>query len=324
MPDILVTEEVSGDALNALQNAFDVLVEPDLYRHPEKIMAAIKPCRGLIVRNQTRVTAPLIQAGHALQVIGRAGVGLDNVDVDAASGAGVVVVYTPDQNALSVAEMTIALLLNLARRICPADISTKSGRWRRQHFTGVELYGKTLGVIGLGRIGFLVGMRGRAFGMDIVAHDPWVSPDAATVCELRARMVTLDELAAVADFVTCHLPATEQTESCIDYRWLCGMKPGAYFVNTSRGQVVDEDGLIRALAEQKIAGAALDVRRFEPPAADALSQLENVILTPHIAAFTHEAQRRVTAAVCQDVAAVLQGKAATHYANFARPVVREA
>ena len=318
MADILVTEEISGDELNALRNTFEVVVAPDLCLAPEKLITAIGPYRGLIVRNQTRVTASLIQAGTALRVIGRAGVGLDNIDVHAASEAGVVVVYTPDQNAISVAEMTLALLLNLGRRICPADGSTKSGQWQRHHFAGVELYGKTLGVIGLGRIGFLVGMRARALGMDIVAHDPWISPDAATVCELRARMVTLDKLAQVADFVSCHLPATEQTESCIDYQWLSGMKPSAYFVNTSRGQVVDEEGLIRALMERKIAGAALDVRRREPPVKDALSQMKNVILTPHIAAFTHEAQARVTAAVCQDVTAVLQGKPATHYANFAR------
>ena len=319
MTDVLVSENVGGEAMDALRQRFDVAFEPELWRDATQLAARIAGCRSLIVRNQTRVTADLLAAADAVCVIGRAGAGLDNIDVAAASDAGIVVTSTPDQNAVSVAEMTIGLMLCLARRLCAADASTRAGGWERQAFTGVELYRKTLGVLGLGRIGFLTAMRARAFGMDVCAHDPFVRPDSGIVTELRARLVGRDELAAMADFVVCHLPAGAGTRHSVDAAWLGRMKPTACFINTSRGEVVDEDALLEALVGQRIAGAALDVRGREPAGRDAFADLPNVVLTPHIAAFTKEAQRRVVATVCHDVSAVLRGEPALHFANFPLP-----
>jgi D-3-phosphoglycerate dehydrogenase len=263
----------------------------------------------------------VISAGRRLEVIGRAGVGLDNVDAAAASAAGIVITYTPDQNSISVAELTIGLMLSLARMIPAANASTRGGNWERQRFTGFELYGKTLGVVGLGRIGFLTAMRAKAFGMNLIAHDAVVKEDAPQVTDSGATLLTLDELLAKADVVSCHVPKTPQTLKMFNYDRFCRMKRSAVFINTSRGEVVDEEGLIRALREKKLAGAALDVRATEPPNDDGgeLTRMENVILTPHIAAFTAEGQKRVVASVCRDVAQVLRGGEASSYFNFPRP-----
>jgi D-3-phosphoglycerate dehydrogenase len=218
-----------------------------------------------------------------------------------------------------VAELTLGLMLALARKIPAADRDTRAGGWARRRFTGTELAGKTLGVVGLGRIGSLAAARARAFGMTIIAHDQYLDPQSPIVRELEARLVSLDELLAEADVVTCHLPLTDQTERLFDHRRFSQMKRGALFVNTSRGEVVDEAGLVQALEEGRIAGAALDVRQTEPPLPGPLAQFDNVILTPHVAAFTEEAQERVVAAVCRDVAAVLRGQEAAGYVNFPSP-----
>src|SRR4051812_41485280 len=211
MPDILVTENIAGAEMDKLRNGFDVAYEPALWKTPERLFESIRNVRALIVRNQTRVTSELISAGKNLQVIARAGVGLDNIDAPAATTAGIVVVYAPEQNSISVAELTIGLILSLARMIPPADRSTRSGQWDRQKFTGIELYNKTLGIVGIGRIGFLTAMRAKAFGMEILAHDSFINPDSPLVAESRARLVTLDELLAQSDFISCHLPETPQT-----------------------------------------------------------------------------------------------------------------
>jgi D-3-phosphoglycerate dehydrogenase len=239
--------------------------------------------------------------------------------VRAASDAGVVVAFTPEQNAISVAELTIGLMLSLARMIPAADASAKTGKWERQAFTGTELFGKTLGLVGLGRIGFLVAMRARAFGMRIMAHDAFVSPDSVLVAEPGAALVSMDELLAQADVVSVHVPRTPQTERFIGAAAFAQMKPNALFINTSRGEVVDEPALIAALRQKRIAGAALDVRTAEPPTAREPETMPNVILTPHIAAFTVEGQARVVTSICRDVAAVLRGEPAKNYANFPTP-----
>jgi D-3-phosphoglycerate dehydrogenase len=319
MRDILVTENVAGQEMDALQRAFDVVWEPDLWRTPEKIRQIIGEFRAIIVRNQTPVSAELIATGKKLLVIGRAGVGLDNVDAKAATETGIVVAFTPEQNSISVAELTIGLMLSLARQIATANQSTKSGNWERQKFTGTELFGKTLGLVGLGRIGFLTAMRARAFGMKILAHDDFVSPDSSAVSESGAELVALNELLQRADIVSVHIPKTPQTVGLFNYEKFSRMKPGATFINTSRGEVVNEPDLIRALQEKKIAGAALDVRATEPPAPSALDEMQNVILTPHIAAFTHQGQNRVVTSICRDVAAVLRGEDARYFVNFPRP-----
>jgi len=319
MPDVAVTENVVGSPMDVLRQDFDVVFDPDLWRDPRRLRAAVAEVRALVVRNQTQVTGEVIRAAKNLTIIARAGAGVNNIDVQAASEAGVVVTYTPDENSVSVAELTIGLVLALARKIPAADRDTRSGGWARRRFTGTELGGKTLGVVGLGRIGTLTAARARAFGMAIVAHDDFLDAQAPAVRQLDARLTGLDQLLAEADVVTCHVPLTEATRGLFDYERFSKMKPGAMFVNTSRGEVVDEQGLIRALKEGRIGGAALDVRQVEPPEPGPLAQMDNVILTPHIAAFTAEAQHRVVEAVCRDVTAVLRGGAAIGYVNFPTP-----
>ena len=319
MADILVTEKIVGPAMAALRDSHDVAFEPELWQSVDRLEELIPKVKALIVRNQTQVTAELIQRGAGLKIIARAGAGVDNIDVQAASAAGVVVSYAPVQNAISVAELTIGLMLGLARKIPAADRHVKQGGWDRRAHTGVELHGKTLGVLGFGRIGFLTARRAAGFGMNVLAYDPYLDPDSLLVAETRPNLVDLDELLEQSDFVTCHLPGGKQTRNMLDYDRFCRMKSTAFFVNVARGEVVDEAGLIRALQEGKIAGAALDVRQKEPPAASALDVLDNVILVPHVAAFTDEAQDRVVATVCRDVEAVLRGGQARHYVNFAVP-----
>ena len=319
MADILVTEKIVGPAMAALRDSHDVAFEPELWQSVDRLEELIPKVKALIVRNQTQVTAELIQRSAGLKIIARAGAGVDNIDVQAASAAGVVVSYAPVQNAISVAELTLGLMLSLARKIPAADRHVKQGGWDRRAHTGVELHGKTLGVLGFGRIGFLTARRAAGFGMNVLAHDPYLDPDSLLVAETRPNLVDLDELLEQSDFVTCHLPGGKQTRNMLDYNRFCRMKSTAFFVNVARGEVVDEAGLIRALQENKIAGAALDVRQKEPPAASALDTMDNVILVPHVAAFTDEAQDRVVATVCRDVEAVLRGGQARHYVNFAVP-----
>jgi D-3-phosphoglycerate dehydrogenase len=320
MRDILVTENIAGAQMDALRGAFDVEYAPQLWQAPEKLREMIGQFRAIIVRNQTAVNADLLRAGTNLQVVARAGVGLDNVDVTMASTLGIVVVSTPSENALSVAELTIGLILSMARMIPAADRSAKAGKWERQRFTGVELSGKTLGIVGLGRIGVLTAQRARAFDMRIIAHDRFVKSDSPNVTQSGAALVSLDELIEQSDAITVHVPKTAETVGLFNYERFSRMKPSAMFVNTSRGEVVDEEGLIRALAEKKIAAAALDVRGKEPPEPGSpLKEMDNVILTPHIAAFTHEGQKRVVASVCRDVTAVLRGEDPQQFVNFPKP-----
>lgn len=319
MADILITENIIGEEMDKLRQSCDAVFEPELWKEPEKLAAMIGDFRALIVRNQTQVTSELLAAATKLEIVGRAGVGLDNVDVAAASERGIVVAFTPEQNTNSVAELAIGLMLGLARMIPAGDADTKAGGWKRQKFTGIEIQGKTLGLIGLGRIGASTAAKARALGMDIIAYDPFVDSESLKAMDLRARMLTLDEVLAQSDFISCHLPATAETAGLFNYEKFCLMKPDAFFVNTSRGEVVDEDSLVRALQEKKLAGAALDVRAKEPPAPGPLAEMENVILMPHIGAFTNEGQRRVVTAVCRDVMAVIGGGTAKYFANFSKP-----
>ncbi|MCI0337417.1 MAG: hydroxyacid dehydrogenase [Acidobacteria bacterium] len=319
MSDILISENIIGADIDALRERFTVVLEPELWKHPERLSSFIPEYRALIVRNQTQVTRELIEAGKQLRVIARTGVGLDNVDLQAASDHGIVVAFTPDQNTNSVAELAIGLILALARKITTADYDTKRGGWNRQRFTGIEISGKTLGLLGFGRIGVSTALKAEAQGMVIVACDPFIDPKNLMATGLRVRMMSLEEMLPEADFVSCHLPKTKETASLLGYRQFCLMKPAAFFINTSRGGVVDENGLIRALQEKKIAGAALDVREQEPPLPGQLAEMDNVILTPHVAGLTIEANHRVITAVCRDVSAVLNGEAAENFANFSRP-----
>ena len=308
MRDILIPESIRGAAVDALSSRFDVLCLPELWKDPASLAAHIKDFRAIIVRNQTQVSSSLLSLAPNLKVVGRAGVGLDNVDVEYASKAGILVTYTPDQNAISVAELAIGLMLALARSIPKANEDTRNGHWSRQQFVGMELYGKTLGIIGAGKIGYLTARRAQAFGMKIVAYDPFLSQDNIYLSELNAELVEIDALLARADIVSCHLPSTPQTIGLLDADRFKKMKPTAYFINTARGEVVCEADLLQALKAKTIAGAALDVRATEPPKPGELELLPNVVLMPHVAAFTYEAQERVTKAICEDVARVLEGK----------------
>ncbi len=312
MPDILISENIRGAAVDALSQNFSVELAPELWKSPENLRAAVPQFRALIVRNQTQVDEALLKAGTNLKVIGRAGIGLDNIDVRAARQHGIAVAYTPDQNAISVAEIALGMMLCLARMIPAADADTRAGHWNRHAFVGTELYGKTLGIIAAGKIGFLTGRRAQAFGMQILAHDPFLSRDNVLLRELHADLTSLDELLERSDFVSCHLPSTPQTMGLLNAARFAKMKSTGFFINTARGEVVDEAALVQALRQHTIAGAALDVRAKEPPITGELEKMPNVLLTPHIAAFTHEAQDRVTAAVCEDVARALAGKPLVH------------
>ena len=315
MPDILISENIRGAAVDALASRFEVEILPDLWKDPADLLKRVVGVRALIVRNQTQVNAEVFSAAKKLVVVGRAGVGLDNVDVAAATKAGVQIACTPDQNAISVAELAIGLMLSLARMIPAANEDTRAGNWNRQRFLGTELYGKTLGIVGAGKIGFLTARRAQAFGMKVLAYDPFVSPDSVLLADLNARLVGLEELLSQSDVVSCHLPSTPATQGIFNAARFGMMKPTATFINTSRGEVVNEADLLEVLRAKKIGGAALDVRAEEPPQAGELEKLDNLILTPHTAALTAEAQHRVTDSICEDVELVLDGKPARNPVN---------
>ena len=319
MPDVLISENITGAAMDALREQFDTVFEPELWRQPDRLLAVIPAFRALIVRNQTQLTRALIEAGTRLEIIGRAGVGMDNVDLDAANECGIVVALTPEQNTNSVAELVIGLLLSLARMIPEADRDTKAGGWNRWRFIGTEISGKTLGVVGLGRIGSSTAVKARALGMEIIAYDPYVDPESLRAMEVRARLTSFDEVLTRADYVTAHVPENTETRGMFGAEQFERMKPGAFFINAARGGVVQEAALLQALQAKRIAGAALDVRQQEPAQPSAFDELPNVILVPHMGAQTHEAQRRVVTAICRDVAAVLRGEEARNFANFSKP-----
>lgn len=317
---ILIPEDVSGPGVEQLQEKYLVQTDPALWKRVSQLQEAIQDADALIVRNQTKVTADLLSQAKTLQVIGRAGAGYDNIDIPAASQAGVVVSYSPEENAVSVAEHVFALLLALARKIPGADRSVKSGGWERKKYHGVELMGKTLGILGLGRIGFRVALRAKAFGMGLLAHDAYISPTSLHVTETGTTLVSLDRLLRESDFLTIHLPLNEGTRGLLNLETFRKMKPTAFLINTSRGEVLVEEDLTRALQEGKLAGAALDVREKEPPPVETpLQALDNVIFTPHTAGLTYEAQDKVIGAVVEDVDRVLSGKPALRFVNFPLP-----
>lgn len=319
MSEILVTENITGEAMSRLRESHDVAFEPDLWQDVERLAEQLKTARAIIVRNQTKLTRELMTAAPNLQIIGRAGAGLDNIDTAAASETGIVVSYTPSENSVSVAELVLSFMLTAVRRIPAAWEDTRSGGWNRMQFVGGELFGKTLGIVGFGRIGRLVAERAQAFGMTIIAHDEFIDPTSPFVVERGVRLTSLDDLLREADFVSLHVPLTPETRNSFSHDAFQKMKSSAWFMNASRGEVVDEAALLHVLSGNHIAGAALDVRSQEPPVDIELAKLDNVILTPHIGAFTHEAQERVVAAVCDDVTAVLSGNSATNAFNFPMP-----
>ena len=296
---IFVADDVSESGLEPLRAA-GFAVEKRVGLAPEELREAVRDCEGLVVRSETKVTAELMDAALSLRAVGRAGVGVDNIDVAAATARGIVVMNAPDGNTITTAEHTLALLVSLARRVPQANASLRAGRWERKRFIGVELQGKTLGIVGLGRIGRTVAARARGFGMNIVAFDPFVAPEQAR--DLELEIATLDEVFARADFITVHTPLTTETRGLIGAQAFRKMKRGVRIINCARGGLVDERALLAAIREGVVAGAALDVFEQEPPLADdPLLALEEVIATPHLGASTKEAQEGVAVTVAEQM-----------------------
>ncbi|HKB18553.1 MAG TPA: phosphoglycerate dehydrogenase [Candidatus Dormibacteraeota bacterium] len=303
MPKILVADPLAEDGLERLRKAGEVTVVSKLAE--AELIRQIPEFDALVVRSETRVTAPVIAAGRKLRVVGRAGVGVDNIDVSAATQKGILVVNAPRGNIVAAAEHTIALLFALARWVPQADASVKRGEWTRGKFVGVEVRGKTLGVVGLGNVGSEVAKRAHGLEMDVIAYDPVVSVERAEL--FNVALVTLPELLERADFVTLHVPLVESNRNLIGAAELSRMKPSARLINTARGGIVDESALAEALESGRLAGAAADVFESEPPGDDRLFKLPNFIATPHIGASTAEAQVSVAFDVAEEVAAVLAG-----------------
>lgn len=296
---IFVADDVNESGLRPLREAgFTILKRTGL--GAEELGQALRDFDGLVVRSETKVTAALMDAAQRLRAVGRAGVGVDNIDVPAATARGIVVMNAPDGNTITTAEHTMAMLVALARRIPQANASLKAGRWERKQFVGVELYGKTLGIVGLGRIGRTVAARARGFGMHILAFDPFIGPEQAR--DLELQMVPLDEVLSRADFLTVHTPLTSETRGIIGPQAFARMKQGVRIINCARGGLVDERALLAAIKEGRVAGAALDVYEEEPPPANhPLLALEEVITTPHLGASTREAQEGVAVTVAEQL-----------------------
>jgi D-3-phosphoglycerate dehydrogenase / 2-oxoglutarate reductase len=298
---IVIADDLPASAVALLREVEGWHVDAKAGRPLPELLTAVADADALVVRSATRVTREVIEASPSLRVIARAGTGVDNVDLDAASARGIIVMNAPGANSISVAELALAQMLALARHLPAADAAMKQHKWEKKKFAGVELRGKTLGVVGLGRIGQEVATRARSFGMQIVAHDPFISAELAA--QVGARLATLDEVCAEADYLTLHLPVTPQTRHIFNAERLARCKKGVRICNTARGELIDQQALVAALGSGQVAAAAIDVFEQEPPADWGLAELPNVVATPHIAASTGEAQELVgveTAAAVRD------------------------
>ncbi|MDP9331062.1 MAG: phosphoglycerate dehydrogenase [Actinomycetota bacterium] len=309
---VLVTEQLSEQGLEQLRKDFQVDVRTDLATGD--LTAEIAPYDALIIRSATAVTAEVFEAASNLKVVARAGIGLDNVDVEAATRRGVMVVNAPQSNVISAAEQAMALLLAQARNIPQAHAALKRGSWERAKWEGVELAGKTIGVVGLGRVGALVATRAAGFGMRVIAFDPYVSAERAKEMGVDA-MPSLEALLVQADFVSIHLPLTPETEGLIGERELSLMKEGARLINTARGGIVDEDALAKSLESGHLGGAALDVFSVEPTTDSPLFAFDGVVVTPHLGASTKEAQDKAGTSVAEMVRLALKGEFVPYAVN---------
>jgi len=310
-PVVLIAEELSPATIAVLGDNFEI-------RHCDganraELIPALASANAVLVRSATKMDAEAIAAAPNLKVIARAGVGLDNVDVPAATAAGVLVVNAPTSNIVSAAELAVSLLLAVARNVVPANLALKNGQWKRSQFGGVELQDKTVGIIGMGKIGMLVAQRLAGFDMKFVAYDPYVK--SAPSGGPAIKMVSLDELLAESDFVTIHIPKTAETKGLIDSAALAKMKPTAFVINAARGGVLDEGALLDALKSGTIAGAGLDVYATEPCTDSPLFALDNVVATPHLGASTEEAQEKAGVAVAESVVAAFAGNVAPGAVN---------
>jgi D-3-phosphoglycerate dehydrogenase len=304
MVRILVTEKLSPHGLELMAAAGNE-VDVRLLLTPDELLEAVIGARALVIRSATRVTAQVLEAGRDLVVVGRAGVGIDNVDIEAATRRGVMVVNAPESNILSAAEHAVALLLAQARNIPQAHAALVAGRWERERWEGVELHGKTLGIIGLGRVGTLVAQRAAGFGMRLTAYDPYVTPERAR--QIGVELLDLEEVFSTADFVSIHLPRTPETTGLIGKELLAKSKPGIRVVNAARGGILDEEALAEAVSSGIVVGAALDVFSTEPCTSSPLFGLEQVVVTPHLGASTAEAQDKAGEQIAEQIVLALDG-----------------
>lgn len=303
---ILVTDDLSREAVDLLDAHSDIEFDVEKGLDPGQLAERIPTYDGLIIRSSARVTDQVISAGERLKVIGRAGAGIDNIDLQAASERGVIVMNTPGANTVATAEHTMALLLALCRNVPQAAASLRNGEWERRQFKGIEMRSKTIGIVGLGRVGQRVARRCKAFGMDVICYDPYLSSERAEL--LKVDQVSLQELLERSDFITLHAALTPDTQGLIGRDALVATKPGVRIINAARGGLIDERALIEALQDGRVAGAALDVLADEPPdPANPLLHMDNVVVTPHLAASTDEAQREVGIQIVGQVIDALEG-----------------
>jgi D-3-phosphoglycerate dehydrogenase / 2-oxoglutarate reductase len=318
-PVVLIAEELSPATVEALGPDFEI-------RHCNgadrgELLPAVTDVDAILVRSATKVDAEVLSAARRLKVVARAGVGLDNVDVKQATASGVMVVNAPTSNIISAAELAVGLLLAAARHIAPASAALKAGEWKRSKYTGIELYEKTLGIVGLGRIGVLVAQRLSAFGMKVIAYDPYVQ--AGRAAQIGVRLLSLDDLMAEADFISVHLPKTPETVGLIGEEQLARCKPTAIVVNAARGGIVDEHALQVAIKEGRLGGAGLDVFAAEPCTDSPLFEFDNVVATPHLGASTAEAQEKAGIAVARSVRLALSGELVPDAVNVQGGVIAE-
>ncbi len=312
---VLVSDSLSPEGVEILKKQAEVTEQH--YENQEDLIKAIPEYEALVVRSATKVTAEVIAAGKKLKVIGRAGVGVDNIDIQAATERGIMVINAPEGNTISAAEHAIAMLTSLARNISAANVSMKKGEWKRSIFQGVELYRKTLGVIGIGRIGSEVARRVRGMGMTVLAYDPYIAPEQAE--KSGVELVELDTLLREADFITLHMPRNASTYHILGAAEFKKMKQGVRIINCARGGLIDEAALCDAISSGQVAGAGLDVFEEEPPTSCPLISMDSVIVTPHLGASTHEAQVNVAVQVAEQIVKALKGEPVVYAVNV--PVV---
>ena len=323
MPKVLISDALSETAVNIFkERGVDVDYQPALGKDKERLLSIIGDYDGLAVRSATKAMAPVIKAGKNLKVIGRAGIGVDNIDIPAATAAGVVVMNTPYGNAITTAEHAIAMMFALMRKIPQANQSTHAGRWEKSAFMGAEVFAKTLGVIGCGNIGSIVADRAVGLKMRVIAFDPFLTEERAV--ELGVEKVDLEDLLARADIVTLHTPLTDQTRNVLGRQNIAKLKPGAYVVNCARGGLIDEEALKEALDDGRIAGAALDVYASEPATENVLFGHPSVVATPHLGASTTEAQENVAIQIAEQMADYLMRGAVSNALNMASVTAEEA
>lgn len=304
MPKVLISDKMSPKAKNVFEKYPDIEVDYKVGLTPEELKSIIHEYDGLAIRSATKVTGEIIEAATNLKVVGRAGIGVDNVDIPAASKKGIIVMNTPFGNTVTTAEHAVSMIISLARQIPQATISMKNGKWEKSRFMGVEVTGKTLGIIGIGNIGSIVADRAKGLRMDVIAYDPYISKDKAE--QLGLELVDLDGLFARADFISLHTPLTDGTRNLINKEAFAKMKDGVMIVNCARGGIINEDDLAEAIKSKKVRGAALDVFAKEPPPPDhPLFQLEEFTCTPHLGASTDEAQENVASQVAEQIAEYL-------------------